>query len=72
MVDGAEICLKTDNDGFFEYSLNSLTENGFTVYNVTTDLYNSPYIEGNIATEYETKFVLTGKNINRLVAKLKI
>ena len=72
MVDGAEICLKTDNDGFFEYSLNSLTENGFTVYNVTTDLYNSPYIEGNIATEYETKFVQTGKNINRLVAKLKI
>ena len=65
---GSKIYLKTDNDGFFEYSLNSLTENGFIVTDVTTDLYNSEYIVGNVATEYEKKFVESGKNINRLVA----
>ena len=71
MKKGAKIYLKTDNNGFFEYSVESLNENGFDVYNVTRDLYNSEYLDGNIATEYEQKFVSQGIKINRLVASLK-
>ncbi|MBO5851830.1 MAG: tRNA (guanosine(46)-N7)-methyltransferase TrmB [Clostridia bacterium] len=66
----AQIIQKTDNDAFFEYSLNSFLENGFEVFDVTRDLYsNLP--SDNIQTEYEQKFVLENKNINRLKAKLK-
>ena len=71
MVDGARIYLKTDNVGFFDYSINSLTENGFTLENVTRDLYSTPFISQNIATEYETKFVAQGIKINRLECYLK-
>ena len=71
MVDGARIYLKTDNVGFFGYSINSLTENGFTLENVTRDLYSTPFISQNIATEYETKFVAQGIKINRLECYLK-
>ena len=67
----AKIYLKTDNNGFFEYSLESLSSNGFDVYNVTRDLYNSEFINGNIATEYEQKFVAQGVKINRLEASVK-
>ena len=66
----AKIYLKSDNNGFFEYSVESLTQNGFEVSDVTRDLYNSQYIEGNIATEYEQKFVSQGMKINRLVASV--
>ena len=70
MKKGAKIYLKTDNNGFFEYSVNSLAENGFNVTCVTRDLYNSEYLDGNIATEYEQKFVSQGMKINRLVASV--
>lgn len=66
----AIIALKTDNDGFFEYSLNSLKENGFEILEFTRDLYsNLP--SDNVATEYEQKFVVENKNINMLKAKIK-
>ncbi len=66
----AEIIQKTDNNAFFEYSLNSFMENGFEVLEYTRDLYkNLP--SDNVATEYEQKFVLENKNINRLKAKIK-
>ncbi len=66
----AKIYLKTDNDGFFEYSLNSLQENGFIIEECTNDLYSQD-ISNNIQTEYEEKFVREGIKINRLVAKIK-
>ena len=70
LVSDALITLKTDNDGFFDYSLNSLRENGFEILEYTRDLYkNLP--SDNIQTEYEQKFVLENKNINRLKAKIK-
>lgn len=69
LKDGAEIHLKTDNDGFFEYSVNSLKENGFTIDFITTDLHATENNE--VMTEYEQKFVSLNKNINKLVAKVK-
>ena len=70
LVDGGLIKQKTDNDGFFEFSKQSFTENGFEIFNVTDDLYaNLP--PDNIATEYETKFASAGKNIHSLTARIK-
>ena len=68
--DDAEIIMKTDNNPLFEYSLESLTEYGYEILNVTRNLYNED-ISDNIATEYEKKFVSKGICINRLKALKK-
>lgn len=70
LKDGAEIEFKTDNDEFFEYSVNSLLENGFEITYLTRDLHGSD-ITDNVLTEYEEKFVKLGKNINKLTARIK-
>lgn len=64
-----EIHLKTDNKGLFSYSIESLSEYGYTLKNVSLDLKNEEI--DNITTEYEEKFM--GKNIfiNRLEATKK-
>lgn len=64
---GAEIHQKTDNMHFFEYSIESLTTNGFALKNISLDLHNSDF-EGNIVTEYESRFVAQGLPIYRLEA----
>lgn len=64
-----EIHLKTDNAGFFEFSIESLSENGFKIKNVSLDLHNSDF-KGNIETEYERLFSSQGKPIYRLEAYL--
>ena len=68
LKDDAVIELKTDNDNFFEYSLNSFKENGFEIVFETRDLHKNPPID-NVMTEYEKKFVSLSKNINKLIAK---
>ncbi len=70
MKKDALIIQKTDNDAFFEFSMQSFLDNGFEIINSTRDLYkNLP--SDNIPTEYELKFVKIGKTINSLTAKLK-
>lgn len=59
---------KTDNQGLFAYSLESIPEAGWNVDSHTFDLHNSDMVEGNIMTEYETKFCSEGKPICKLVA----
>ncbi len=71
LKDGAEIHFKTDNDDFFEYSVNSFTENGFEITYLTRDLHSENLID-NVVTEYEQKFVSQGKTINKLIAKVKV
>ena len=70
LVDDGFIAQKTDSKGFFEYSLESFSQNGFVLSEISLDLHNSDF-EGNIVTEYEQKFVDMGLPIHRLVAKLK-
>lgn len=67
-----EIIMKTDNKGLFGFSLESFSTYGYTLEEVTLDLYNSAYLEDNIATEYETKFHNKGVTINRVVCKKEI
>ncbi|MDA3129757.1 tRNA (guanosine(46)-N7)-methyltransferase TrmB [Aliibacillus thermotolerans] len=62
-----EIHMKTDNQGLFEYSLESLSRYGFTLKNISLDLHRSEF-EGNVMTEYEEKFSEQGARIYRLEA----
>lgn len=59
---------KTDNQDLFRYSLESIPEAGWHVDEQTFDLHNSPMAEGNVMTEYETKFCSEGKPICKLIA----
>lgn len=68
LCDDGKLCFKTDNRGLFDFSVEELTEMGWRIENLTNDLHNSPYNEGNIMTEYEKNFSEKGVPINRLEA----
>ena len=70
LIKGGEIRLKTDNRGFFEFSIQSLSENGFILKNITLDLHAGDLTD-NIETEYEKMFVAKGKPIYKLEAYLR-
>jgi tRNA (guanine-N7-)-methyltransferase len=67
MKPGAEIHQKTDNMRLFEFSIEHFSANGFAMKNVSLDLHKSGF-EGNIMTEYETRFTEMGMPIYRLEA----
>ena len=64
LIDGGELHFKTDNTMLFEFSLNSFSEFGVKMKNITLDLHNSKF-EGNVMTEYETLFSQKGQPIYR-------
>ena len=70
LKDGAMIEFKTDNRGFFDYSLEQFEDSAFEMVASTYDLYNSDLLEGNIPTEYEMRFHGMGVPINKLIARL--
>lgn len=60
---------KTDNEGLFDYSLQSIPEAGWELQAVTRDLHHDPLLsEGNVMTEYEAKFSQKGNPIFKLIA----
>lgn len=63
--------MKTDNRNLFEYSLQTISQNGYYFDLVNLDLYSN-LNEDNIATEYEKKFVRLGNPIYKLVAIHKV
>ncbi len=63
------VIFKTDNRELFDFSVQQVPEAGWRLVTVTYDLHHSEYIEGNVMTEYEMKFVAEGKPIHRLVAE---
>lgn len=65
----AMLQFKSDNDHLFAFSLEELETSTFELLQSSDDLHHSPYVEGNVMTEYETKFVAKGKNINYFLAK---
>lgn len=67
LADGGYLTQKTDNKSFFEWSAESLAQNGFEVYDVCYDLPNT---SDNIVTEYEAKFRDEGLPIYALKARL--
>lgn len=70
LTSAGEIHQKTDNQKLFEYSIEQLSDYGFTLKNVSLDLHKSDF-EDNIVTEYEQKFSSQGFPIYRLEAYLK-
>ena len=70
LCDDGFIAQKTDSQCFFEYSLESFSQNGFVLSEISLDLHKSDF-EDNIVTEYEQKFINQGLPIYRVVAKLK-
>ena len=49
---------KTDNDDFFKYSLQSYKKNHYRILELSNNYLDE------VKTEYETKYILRGKNIN--------
>ena len=70
------VCQKTDNRQLFDYSIESFTENGWTLNNITFDLHNTENYAGHntfasgtdVITEYENRFMDLGQPIHRLEA----
>lgn len=60
--------LKTDNMGFFEFSLQSLNNYGMKFDGVWLDLHHSDENAMNVETEYEHKFSELGQPIYKLAA----
>ena len=62
------IQFKTDNRDLFDFSVET-AENSpiWNIKELTYDLHHSEFLEGNIMTEYESKFVAEGKPICRFV-----
>lgn len=65
--ENGEIHFKTDNSQLFEFSLNSFSEFGMKLKNITLDLHKSEF-EGNVMTEYEKLFSENGQPIYRCEA----
>ncbi len=63
---------KTDNEGLFDYSLESIPAAGWELLAVTRDLHADPKLSaGNVMTEYEAKFSAKGNCIFKLIAARK-
>ena len=58
---------KTDNRSLFDYTLGAIGEAGWKAKDITYDLHNSEYAEGNIMTEYEMRFSEMGVPINKVI-----
>ncbi len=69
LKNGGIISMKTDDKGFFDYTKDVLTGQGFSVTDYTG--LDDKYLPSSLAvkTEYETKFMNLGITINRLTAK---
>lgn len=69
---GGFLKLKTDNDAFFEYSLETVSKSRLELVAVTHDLEHDPVLScGNIETEYERNFKSLGVSIKALRAVKK-
>lgn len=65
------VIFKTDNRDLFDFSLEQEKEAPhWTLLNYTFDLHNSQYVEGNVMTEYESRFVAKGNPICRMELQL--
>ena len=60
---------KTDNKGLYEFSKESAEEAGWKILLDVPDLHHSPYLDGNVMTEYEDRFVTLGEPVMKLVLK---
>ena len=61
------VIFKTDNRELFDFSMEqAMASPRWEIFNYTFDLHHSEYVQGNVMTEYETKFVEKGNAICRM------
>ncbi|MGN0160046.1 MAG: tRNA (guanosine(46)-N7)-methyltransferase TrmB [Lachnospiraceae bacterium] len=64
-----EVHFKTDNRPLFDFSLEEVVNAGWKLKAHTFDLHNDEILnQGNVMTEYETRFSEMGNPINKLIA----
>ena len=68
LTDNGIITQKTDNLDFFNWSADSFKQNGYDVYDITYNL--DATADGNVVTEYESKFRAQGMPIYALKARI--
>jgi len=59
---GASVLFKTDNFGFFAYTMSTIVDQGFTIDRITLDFHAEPWHD-DVETEFETRFVGLGQPI---------
>lgn len=66
LQEGGIMHLKTDNDGFYVYTLEQIALQGLPKLKETTNLYQSDLVDNvlSIKTYYERKYLAEDKNIN--------
>ena len=65
-----EIVQKTDNPILFTYSLESLSQYGYKLYNISLDLHKEEeLLKDNVETEFEHRFVNLGNPIYTVTAR---
>ena len=67
LIDKGYIIFKTDNRDLFDFSLEEVETAGWTLDLCTFDLHHSEYLEDNVMTEYEEKFVKKGNPICKMI-----
>lgn len=72
LVKDGFIQFKTDNRDLFDFSVDTVEQSSlWHIDELTYDLHHSDFLEGNIMTEYESRFVSEGKPICRFVISRK-
>lgn len=73
LPEDGEVIFKTDNRDLYEWSVESISQFGMYLSNISVDLHESEFHKSglNVVTEYERKFSAKGFKINRLIAKYK-
>lgn len=71
LKDGGTFCFKTDNEGLFDYSLETVAASPFEIVFQTRDLHASERAGTNIMTEYERNFSEKGMKIHCLEAVIR-
>jgi tRNA (guanine-N7-)-methyltransferase len=66
-----DIHLKTDSESLFEFSLNSFSECGLSLSEISLDLHRDGERTDLVMTEYESKFHQHGQKIFRCIATSK-
>lgn len=67
LKEDGKVIFKTDNRDLFDFSLEEVEAAGWTLDLCTFDLHHSQYVDGNVMTEYEEKFVAKGNPICKMV-----